>query len=80
MYSNDKKDLEKKFETAHSKEEKALKKQEEIERKCESDVLPIFNDFEEILKKQDMVVVRESKYHLTATRGNVSFCIICDIF
>lgn len=80
LYSKDKKEIEKKFENSHSKEMKGLQKQEQIETKCESVVLPIFNDYEELLKKQGCTVVREDKYHLTVTRGNVSFYIKCDVF
>lgn len=80
MYSKDKRKLEKKFENANSREEKKFQKADAISDKCGSIVLPIFNDYEEILKEQNMTVVREDKYHLTITRGNVSFYIKCDVF
>ena len=80
LNSKNKKEIEKKFESAHSNEVKGLQKQEEVETKCEKIVLPIFNDYEELLQKQGLTVVRENKYHLTVTRGNVSFYIICDVF
>jgi len=80
LYYKDKKALEKKFESADSKEEEKLHKQEGIDTKCNSVILPIFNDYEEILKEQNLTVVREDKYHLTVTRGDVSFYIICDVF
>lgn len=80
MYDKDKKDIVKKFENANTKEVKKLQKTEDLESICESTVLPIFNDYEEILRQQDLTVVREDKYHLTVTRGNVSFYIKCDVF
>lgn len=80
MYGKDKKEVEKKFENADLKEEKKIRQHDEITIKCNSIVLPIFNDYQEIFKRQNLTVVREDKYHLTVTRGNVSFYIKCNVY
>ena len=80
MHPNDRRELEKKFDEADQKEEKSLQKETETEEKCDLIVLPIFNDYEQVLKKQNLTVVRENKFHLTVTRGKRVFHIICNVF